>query len=79
MKSKKPVITCIDSGGPLEFVDQGITGLISEPTPESIANNLSIFINDKNKAKKYGINAFNSVKEIKWENVINKLIEPYLK
>lgn len=37
MLSKKPVITCTDSGGPLEFVVAGQTGAICDPDPGSIA------------------------------------------
>ncbi len=37
MLSSKPVITCQDSGGPLEFVLDGQTGLIAEPTATSLA------------------------------------------
>ena len=36
--SKKPVVTTTDAGGPLEFVTDGETGLIAQPTPESVAD-----------------------------------------
>ena len=29
--ARKPVITTTDAGGPLEFVDDGVTGLVVEP------------------------------------------------
>ena len=35
--SSKPVVTTTDAGGPLEFVTDGETGLVAEPTPESVA------------------------------------------
>ncbi len=37
MLSSKPVITCSDSGGPLEFVVDGETGRVVAPQPEAIA------------------------------------------
>jgi len=37
MLSAKPVITCTDSGGPLEFVRDGETGYVVEPEPERVA------------------------------------------
>ena len=37
MLAAKPVITCTDSGGPLEFIRHGATGLVAEPTPEALA------------------------------------------
>jgi glycosyltransferase involved in cell wall biosynthesis len=36
MLSAKPVITVTDSGGPLEFVNHGVEGLISEPTASAL-------------------------------------------
>ncbi len=74
MKSKKPVITCKDSGGPLEFVEHNKTGLIAEPNPESIADQLSILIKDKNKAKEMGKLAEERVRFINWEDTIKKII-----
>ncbi len=37
MLSAKPVITCRDSGGPLEFVEHDETGWVVEPEPKAIA------------------------------------------
>ena len=37
MLAAKPVITCPDSGGPLEFVRHGETGLVVDPTPPALA------------------------------------------
>lgn len=36
MLSGKPVVTCSDSGGPLEFVVDGETGIVCQPTPEAV-------------------------------------------
>jgi glycosyltransferase involved in cell wall biosynthesis len=35
MLSRKPLITCTDSGGPLEFVRPGEDGLVASPKPNS--------------------------------------------
>jgi len=75
MKSKKPVITCIDSGGPLEFVEHEKSGLISEPNPLKISENMNRLIKDKDFAKKLGENGYERVKNISWKNLINKLID----
>jgi glycosyltransferase involved in cell wall biosynthesis len=37
MLSAKALITCADSGGPLEFVEPGTTGLVADPTAASLA------------------------------------------
>lgn len=40
MYAHKPVITCTDSGGPLEFVVPGHTGWVVPPTPQALADAL---------------------------------------
>ena len=35
--SRKPVITCTDSGGTLELVEDDVTGLVTEPDASSLA------------------------------------------
>jgi glycosyltransferase involved in cell wall biosynthesis len=37
MLAAKPLITCTDSGAPLEFVQPDVTGLIAKPSPQDIA------------------------------------------
>ena len=40
MLSSKAVVTCLDSGGPLEFVTHGANGLVCEPSPAALAEAL---------------------------------------
>lgn len=54
MLSAKPVITCIDSGGPLELVRHEETGLIVEPTPEAIAAAADQLFQDQSTARALG-------------------------
>ena len=35
--SRKAVITCRDTGGPAELVEDGVNGFVCEPTPQSLA------------------------------------------
>jgi glycosyltransferase involved in cell wall biosynthesis len=37
MLSAKPLVTCADSGGPLEFVQDGETGFVAAPAPDALA------------------------------------------
>jgi glycosyltransferase involved in cell wall biosynthesis len=37
MLSGKPVVTCRDSGGTLDFVADGVTGFVTDPDPQAIA------------------------------------------
>ena len=47
MLAEKPVVTCTDSGGPLEFVVPGETGLVVAPEPKAIAEALDQLYLDK--------------------------------
>ena len=73
--SKKAVITCNDSGGPLEFIQDKNNGLVCEPNAESIAESIEYLINNKQKAFDFGTNAYDFIKEldISWEKVVEEL------
>jgi len=77
MLSSKPVITCTDSGGTLEFVVNEKTGFITEPDPKQIAYKIDWLYNNKQKAKEFGKNGLQSYlkKNISWDNVVQKLLE----
>ena len=76
MKCKKPVITCSDSGGALEFVVDGDTGFISIPTPKEIGKKISKLNNmNSDELKNMGENCFEKVKSITWESVVEKLLD----
>lgn len=71
--SKKPVITCKDSGGPLEFVQHEESGFVNNPVAEEIAESIQKLYFEKNLAKEFGNSGYNAVEDISWDNVIEKL------
>ncbi len=73
--SKKPVVTCNDSCGPLEFVKNRHTGLICESNPESLAEAINYLVDNKDRAKRYGKEAYDFIGmlDISWDNVIEAL------
>ncbi|HEX8230225.1 MAG TPA: glycosyltransferase family 4 protein [Chloroflexia bacterium] len=76
MLSSKPVITCTDSGGPLEFVRDGETGYIAEPSPEGLAATLDRLWEDRTRAKSLGEagrELYDSL-GISWPTVVKKLL-----
>jgi glycosyltransferase involved in cell wall biosynthesis len=76
MLSSKAVVTCTDSGGPLEFVVPGETGLICEPTPESLAAALDRLWDDRRRTKALGDagrEGYRSLK-ISWPAVVERLV-----
>jgi len=71
--SKKPVITCFDSGGVLEFVKNDENGYVCEANEDSIATAVNKIFDDKERCRKFGLNGFDIVKNITWDNVIKEL------
>ncbi len=76
MLAAKPVVTCADSGGTLEFVRAGETGLIAEPTPESLADAMDELWKNHARAKTLGENgrALYHQLGISWTQVVEKLL-----
>ena len=76
MLSSKPMITCIDSGGPLEFVRAGETGLIVEPTPEALAAAMDELWENRAQAQVMGEagRAYYDSQQIRWPKVVERLL-----
>lgn len=76
MLSAKPVITCTDSGGPLEFIENGNNGFVVEPKAELIAEKLDWLWENRNLAIEMGKAglAIYRAKGISWQNVVQQLI-----
>jgi glycosyltransferase involved in cell wall biosynthesis len=78
MLSSKPVITCSDSGGPLEFVRHGETGWIEPPEPKALAQRLDWLTQHPRKAADAGAcgrEAYRAA-DISWRHVIEQLTQP---
>jgi glycosyltransferase involved in cell wall biosynthesis len=76
MLASKPVITCEDSGGPLEFIGHEKTGLIAEPTPEGLASAMDKLWSDREHAKELGEagKARYLALNISWSEVVKRLL-----
>ena len=70
---RKPVITCQDSGGPNEFVVNGVNGFVCEPEPESIAAAVNALAADRAMAASLGDAGYEVARRITWDGVIEKL------
>lgn len=76
MLARKPVITTMDAGGPLEFMTNGETGLIVGSDASALASAMDMLWTDRNRAKTMGDAGFESYqsKRISWDNVIDVLM-----
>lgn len=73
--AKKPVLTCVDSGGPNEFVVDGENGHSTEATPEAFAQAIRDVASDKKRAARMGNAGYERARTITWDGVIEKLVQ----
>jgi glycosyltransferase involved in cell wall biosynthesis len=76
MLSSKAVVTCEDSGGPLEFVLPRKTGLITKPTAAALAEALDELWLDRSLALKLGRAGRENYERLglSWSEVVKKLL-----
>ncbi|MDQ2802377.1 MAG: glycosyltransferase family 4 protein [Pseudomonadota bacterium] len=76
MLSCKPVVTCTDSGGPLEFVADRVNGLVCEPHPTALAEALDLLWTQRHLAREYGRAGRQRYAEMRigWEETLACLI-----
>jgi glycosyltransferase involved in cell wall biosynthesis len=72
--SRKPVITCSDSGGTLELIEHGVNGFISSPDPKELASYFDQMFSQKDLAVTMGKAGYEKLAEmnISWENVVQR-------
>jgi glycosyltransferase involved in cell wall biosynthesis len=72
--SHKPVVTTTDAGGPLEFVEHGVNGLICDPTPESVGAAITRLASDPHAARSLGDAGYDRARAITWHGVVDRLM-----
>jgi glycosyltransferase involved in cell wall biosynthesis len=72
--ARKPVVTARDSGGPLEFVADGVNGLVCEPDPQALADAFSRLDQDRGLASSLGDAGYDRARLVTWDGVIEKLV-----
>ncbi|HEX6975078.1 MAG TPA: glycosyltransferase [Vicinamibacterales bacterium] len=71
--SCKAVITCRDSGGPAELVEDKVNGYVCDPTPQSLAIALRKVMEDRGLAERLGAEAFKSGSKLNWDDAVRQL------
>jgi glycosyltransferase involved in cell wall biosynthesis len=72
--SRKPVITATDSGGPNEFVVDGVNGRVCPPEPDAFAGAINGLAADRRRAAALGDAGYERARTITWDGVIEKLV-----
>ena len=70
--SRKAVVTCQDSGGPAELVEDGVTGFVSAPSPGALAAALRRVMTDES-AERMGTAALAASARLNWADAVKTL------
>ena len=73
-RSRKPVITTTDSGGPAEIVHHEKSGFVVAPEKDAIAGCITNLFEDTNLAEKMGETGYQEWKHITWPETVKKLL-----
>src|SRR5438093_6381826 len=68
--ARKPVVTTTDAGGPLEFVEDGVSGFVVAPTAEAIGAALARLAADRAHAAALGDAGYERARTITWDGVV---------
>jgi glycosyltransferase involved in cell wall biosynthesis len=69
----KPVITTSDAGGVLEWVDHGVTGLVTDGSPGEIGEAIDRLAADRELARKMGDAGYERARQLRWSDVVDQL------
>ena len=72
--ARKPVITCVDSGGPNEFVRNDVNGWSCEPHPAALADAINAAASDRAATARRGDAGHEVASTITWDGVIEQLV-----
>jgi glycosyltransferase involved in cell wall biosynthesis len=71
--SRKAVVTCRDSGGPAELIEDAVTGLVVDPTPQALARALRRLADDRALAERLGAAAESRGAQFTWQGAVEQL------
>ena len=74
-QSRKPVLTCTDSGGARELVGDGESGFVVAPEPEPLAAALDRLMADASLAEKLGTAGHSVAASLSWEHTVRTLLQ----
>jgi glycosyltransferase involved in cell wall biosynthesis len=72
--ARKPVVTASDSGGPLEFVEDGVNGAVVAPSAEALAAAINRYAADRGLAARHGDAGHARAALVTWDGVIEALV-----
>lgn len=73
--ARKPLITASDSGGTLEFVEDGVNGAVCEPRAEALAAAINAYAADRRRAADHGAAGYARARLVTWDGVVERLTD----
>lgn len=73
-RSGKPVITCTDSGTPVDLVSHAKAGIVADPTPESIAAAIDRLASNPLLVQKMGARGAELATRITWQGPVRQIM-----
>ena len=70
----KPVITAYDSGGVLEWVEDGVTGIVTDGSPEQVGAAIDCLAADRALAERMGAAGRARASALSWDSVVQTLV-----
>ncbi len=70
----KPVLTCHDSGGVAELVQEGRNGFVTDATPEALSRAMRVVMDDRNLAVRLGEGGAADAARLTWTGAMQKLL-----
>jgi glycosyltransferase involved in cell wall biosynthesis len=71
-----PVVTTSDSGGVLEFIKDGVNGIVCEPSPDSVATSINRLYRDSDLSKKLRFKEYFPDLVMSYEKIAERLTSP---
>jgi len=72
--ARKPVVTCADSGGPTELVQDGVSGAIAAPEPRALGAAIARVMEDAAAAERIGAAGCKTASALTWERAVLQLL-----
>lgn len=73
-RSRKPVLTTWDSGGPAELVENDVSGLVRAPEPAALADGLARLFGDARAAESMGNAGHGAHGDVTWPETVRTLL-----
>ncbi len=72
--ARKPVVTCADSGGPTELVQDGVHGAVAAPDAARLASAIARVMCDPAAAERMGTAGYKVASGLTWERTVPQLL-----